>query len=229
MTHDPLVPPAPLRDGRAVVEQLRARVQSGALGPGCWLRESALAAELGVSRTPVREGLRVLAAEGLIELVPNRGARVLAWTPQEVEETYRLRALLEGEAAALAARRASPAQVLAMEQAQDRYETCIAAQALPRERAACNDAFHAAVLAGAGSPRLGQLLAVLSSAPLTLRAIGIYSDDDVRRSVLQHRDIVTAVREGDDQLAAAAMRSHLLAARYVALRAAPPRAGDDQG
>lgn len=201
------------------MERLRTRLLSGTVPPGTWLREAALAAQLGVSRTPVREALRTLAAEGLIEHVPNRGARVLSWTADEVEETYRLRALLEGEAAALAARRASPEHVLAMEQAQQRYEATIAAGAQPRERAVCNDAFHAAVLAGARSPRLALLLATISSAPLSLRAIGLYDDDDIARSVLQHRDVVTAVRAGDDQLAAAAMRSHLLAARYVALRA----------
>ena len=201
-----------------VLAGLRERLASGAIPPGSWLRESALAAELGVSRTPVREALRTLAAEGLIEHVPNRGARVLTWTRDEVDETYRLRALLEGEAAALAARRATPEQVLAMEDAQATYEKSIERRAQPVTRASCNDAFHAAVVAGAGAPRLSMLLATLSSAPLTLRAIGVYSDDDVARSVLQHRDIVNAVREGDDQLAAAAMRSHLLAARYVALR-----------
>ena len=77
---------------------------------------------------------------------------------------------------------------------------------------------HAAVVAGACSPRLQLLLSAISSAPLTLRAIGVHSDDDIQPSLLQHRDIVTAVRAGDDQLAAATMRSHLLAARCIALR-----------
>ena len=218
MTQDPAGAPALPPEKPLVMEQLRARVLSGTVPPGTWLRESALAAELGVSRTPVREALRTLAAEGLIEHVPNRGARVLSWTADEVAETYRLRALLEGEAAALAARRASREQVVDMEQAQERYEASIAVGARPRERAGCNDAFHAAVVAGACSPRLSLLLSTISSAPLTLRAIGVYSDDDIQRSVLQHRDIVTAVRAGDDQLAVAAMRSHLLAARYIALQ-----------
>lgn len=202
----------------SVLAGLRARVLSGTVPPGSWLREAALAGELGVSRTPVREALRTLAAEGLIEHVPNRGARVLSWTAQEVEETYRLRALLEGEAAARAARWASSEQLRVMEQAQQCYEEAVAAGARARERAGCNDAFHAAVVAGSDSPRLSLLLSTISSGPLTVRAIGVYSDDDVQRSVLAHRDIVTAVRARDDQLAAAAMRSHLLAACYVALR-----------
>lgn len=197
------------------MDALRARLLAGQLAPGSWLRESALAEELGVSRTPVREAFRTLAAEGLVVLVPRRGARVVVWSAEDVDETYRLRALLEGEAAALAARRATPEQVREMRAAQDRYEASISAQARPDVRAGCNDSFHAAVVAGSGSGRLAALLAVIAAPPLTVRALGSYTEDDVRRSVLQHRDVLTAVEAGDDQLASAAMRSHLLAARYV--------------
>lgn len=200
---------------RPVVDDLRMRLLSGSFPPGAWLRETALAVELGVSRTPVREAFRTLAAEGLVVLEPRRGARVVEWTADDIDETYRLRALLEGEAAALAARRARPRQIQAMHEAQDRYEASIAAGARPDERAGCNDAFHAAVVEGSNSARLPGLLAVIASPPLTVRALGRYTADDVRRSVLQHRDVLTAVEVGDDQLASAAMRSHLLAARYV--------------
>lgn len=199
---------------------IRERIASGELSPGSWLRESALAVELGLaSRTPVREALRTLAAEGLVELVANRGARVVPWTADDIDETYRLRALLEGEAAGLAARRATPDQARAMALAQERYEDSIAAGAPAVERAGCNDAFHAAVVAASGSTRLPVLLAVVTSAPLVARAIGSYSADGLRRSVLQHRDVLTAVQQGDEALAVSAMRSHILAARYVAVGA----------
>lgn len=201
----------------AVHAVLRERIASGRLAAGDWLREAHLAAELGTSRTPVREALRALAAEGLVELVHHRGARVVPWSAADLDETYRLRALLEGEAAGLAAGRASPADLAAMAQAQARYERSIAEGAPTVERAGCNDAFHAAVLAASGSTRLPVLLAVVTSAPLRARAIGSYTADDLQRSVLQHRDVLTAVREGDAALAVAAMRSHILAARYVAM------------
>lgn len=212
----------PLRSGAstAVVHgALRERIGSGELPPGAWLRESHLAAQLGTSRTPVREALRALAAEGLVELVHNRGARVATWSPADVDETYRLRALLEGEAAGLAARRATPDQVAALTESQARYERSIADGAPAVERAGCNDAFHAAVVAASGSARLPVLLSVVTSAPLVARAIGSYSADDLQRSVLQHRDVLTAVQRGDEALAVAAMRSHILAARYVAMQA----------
>lgn len=216
-----VTPPASRAGARETAHAaLRERIASGALPPGSWLRESALAVELGLaSRTPVREALRTLAAEGLVELVANRGARVVPWTADDVDETYRLRALLEGEAAGLAARRATAEQARAIEVAQERYEASIAAGAPAVERAGCNDAFHAAVVAASGSTRLPLLLAVVTSAPLVARAISSYSADDLRRSVLQHRDVLTAVQQGDEALAVSAMRSHILAARYVAVDA----------
>ena len=206
------------------VTALRERIASGVLAPGDWLREAAVAEELGLSRTPVREALRTLAAEGLVELVHHRGARVLSWSAADIDETYRLRALLEGEAAGLAARRATDADLAAMRDAQERYERSVA-EGLPAvERAGCNDAFHAAVLAASGSGRLPVLLGVVTSAPLRARAIGGYAEADLQRSVIQHRDVLTAVEQRDEALAVAAMRSHILAARYVAMQAADPAA-----
>lgn len=201
--------------GRAY-EALRQGIADGRHAPGDWLREGPLAQALGLSRTPVREALRALAAEGLVELVHNRGARVVRWTADDVEETYRLRALLEGEAASLAARRASAADRLLLEQTHLAYAQSVG-QARPTvEQAALNDAFHAAVLHAAASPRLVALHAVITSAPLVARALAGYDDIDRQRSVLAHADILLAVRTGDDGLARAAMAAHILAARHVA-------------
>jgi DNA-binding GntR family transcriptional regulator len=203
-------------------DALRQRIATGGLAPGTWLREAALAEDLGLSRTPVREALRTLAAEGLVELVHHRGARVLSWSAEDIDETYRLRALLEGEAAGLAARRATALDLAAMSEAQERYERSVA-EGLPAvERAGCNDAFHAAVIAASGSSRLPVLLGVVTSAPLRARAIGGYAEADLQRSVIQHRDVLTAVEQRDEALAVAAMRSHILAARYVAMQGADP-------
>lgn len=199
---------------------VRDGIAQGRLSPGEWLREAALAEGLGLSRTPVREALRVLAAEGLVELVHNRGARVVRWTAEDIAETYRLRALLEGEAAALAARRATPEQVATLKRTCLEHAQSVADHLPAVEQAACNDAFHAAVLQAAGSPRLVGLHAVVTSAPLVARALSRYDDVDLQRSVLAHRDVLLAVQQGDTELAAAAMRAHILAARHAAARAA---------
>src|ERR1700712_3125935 len=103
--------PAPPAHTRLAYEELKERIASGAVPPGEWLREYTVATSLGLSRPPVREALPPLAAEGVVELVHNRGARVVDWTPEDIDEAYRLRALIEGYGAGLAARRADEAHV----------------------------------------------------------------------------------------------------------------------
>lgn len=199
-------------------EAIRERIASGAYAPGLWLPEPMVAASLGLSRTPVREALRMLAAEGSVELIHNRGARVATWDAADIEEVYRLRALLEGHGAALAARNAAPEQVAEIQALQLRYEASIGASASARTAVQCNNDFHAAVLRASGSPRLTTLLDTIWSTPLVTQALQRYTEDDRRRSIVQHRDIITALHQRDDALAGAAMRSHILAARYSALR-----------
>ena len=201
---------------RVAYDALRERIASGGLGPGTWLREHTVATSLGLSRTPVREALRLLAAEGVVELVHNRGARVVSWSAEDIDEAYRLRALIEGYGAGLAATRADAECVAELRGLQERYERALDEQ--DPAVGACNDDFHAAVLAASGSTRLPTLMAVVSSAPLVRRVLQSYDDDDRRRSVMAHRDVITAIANGDADLATSAMSSHILAARYSALR-----------
>ena len=203
---------------RRAYEAIRDGITFGTHEPGEWLREASVADDLGVSRTPVREALRMLASEGMVELVHNRGARVVRWSAEDIDEVYRLRALLEGQGAAMAARRALPAQVDHLDELEARFEESLSQDA--PVWAGCNDALHAAILACASSPRLTTLLDVVSSAPLVTRVMQRYGADDLARSVLQHRDVLTAIRHHDEDLAEAAMRGHILAARYVARRLA---------
>ena len=218
---------------RVAYAALRERIASGGLGPGTWLREHTVATSLGLSRTPVREALRLLAAEGVVELVHNRGARVVSWSAEDIDEAYRLRALIKGYGAGLAAARADAACVAELRSLQERYEQALDAQdpqptssdpttapmtSAPMTSAQCNDDFHAAVLAASGSARLPVLVAAVSSAPLVRRVLHSYDDDDRRRSVMAHRDVITAIANGDADLATSAMSSHILAARYSALR-----------
>jgi len=205
---------------RVAYAALREQIGAGELEPGTWLREHTVATSLGLSRTPVREALRLLAAEGAVELVHNRGARVVSWSAEDIDEAYRLRALIEGYGAGLAAARADSACVAELRELQERYERA-PDEHDPRAAASarCNDDFHAAVLAASGSARLPVLVAMVSSAPLVRRVLRSYDDDDRKRSVLAHRDVITAIANGDEALATSAMSSHILAARYSALRA----------
>lgn len=88
---------------KLVAEELRAAILDGRFKPGEWLRQEKLAQELGVSQMPVREALKELAAEGLIEHVPYRGVRVVALSTEDIEDLYEHRAFLESRAAQMAA------------------------------------------------------------------------------------------------------------------------------
>jgi DNA-binding GntR family transcriptional regulator len=203
---------------RLAYEAVKERIASGAVMPGEWLREHTVATSLGLSRTPVREALRLLAAAGVVELVHNRGARVVDWTSEDIDEAYRLRALIEGYGAGMAARQAGPTCVPELRTLQDRYERALVEDGPATTPAQCNNDFHAAVLAASGSARLSALVAMVSSAPLVSRVLHGYSDDDRRRSVMAHRDVITAIDNGDEDLATSAISSLILAARFTALR-----------
>src|SRR6478735_6294634 len=135
---------APRANTRLAYDAIRARIMAGEVAPGQWLRESTVAGSLGLSRTPVREALRMLATEGVVEMVPNRGARVVSWTSADIDDVYRLPALLEGHGAALAARAATSEQVSHIRRLGEIYERAIDS-AVPGhdETARCNTEFHA--------------------------------------------------------------------------------------
>lgn len=102
----------------AVADQLRAAIQTGALKPGAWLRQERLAQELGVSQMPVREALKELIAEGLIEHLPYRGVRVVEFSPDDVGEVYAHRSFLESRAAFLAAKQITAQEIALLKELQ---------------------------------------------------------------------------------------------------------------
>lgn len=201
--------------GEKVYLALRARILSGELGPNSTLREQALAQELGVSRTPVREALRRLDEAGLVTFVPNRGATVVAWTIEQVRETYFVRASLESRAAGLAATRISVAELGRLAELIDAMEPFLTAvdDAGLAELGRLNAEFHRIVVAASRSPQLVALTSSVSRVPLMAAAFRRDGGDFRARSNHQHRDILTALRTGDTVWAEVAMRSHVLGAR----------------
>lgn len=201
-------------------EGLRTRILSGALTAGERLGEEELAEALGISRTPVREALRRLAAEGLVELLPNRGARVPRWDEDDVNDIFDLRALLESHGARHAATSSDETLIprleslcASMEQVHGSMQDV---QDLAR-LASINRDFHAAVVAGAGSPRLSALVASLVNVPVIMQTFKQYSPEALQRSLRHHREIVDALVVGDGDWACAVMRSHVYAARHQIL------------
>lgn len=205
----------------SVYDALVALIADGELRPGEWLREEAVSKLLGTSRTPVREALRSLAADGLVELVHNRGARVRNWSSAQIVETYSLRAVLEGFAARQASERRRPDAVAQLRSVQDELEAALEARAegyLDRV-AELNAEFHRTVLKMADSPLLEGFVETLSSLPLVRRAFRGYTEADLLRTIVSHRDIIRGIETSSADLAEAAMRGHILAAASPASNA----------
>lgn len=198
------------------IDRLRRRIVAGTLLPGDRLGEAELAAELGVSRTPVREALRTLAAQGLVEVLPNRGARVTAWTPEDLSEVYELRIVLESHAARRAATTATPATLTVLAEACDRMESAVAGDRLD-DLTEWNRRFHQEIVSAARSPRLTTMLESVVYWPMALRTFGCYDPPELARSMHQHRDILAAFHAGDPDWAGGVMTSHIAAARNLLL------------
>jgi DNA-binding GntR family transcriptional regulator len=142
---------------RVVADQLRAALQRGELKPGEWLRQERLAQELGVSQMPVREALKELAAEGLIEYLPFRGVRVLEYTADDVEDLYAQRSFLEGRAAGYAAQRITPEETSTLEDLQAQMKKRLGPRHIAEYRE-LNRQFHETISAASRRPYLMRAL-----------------------------------------------------------------------
>jgi DNA-binding GntR family transcriptional regulator len=201
---------------------VRDLILHGDLPAGARLGEVELADRLGVSRTPVREALTRLAAEGLVEIVPNRGARVSSWTVAELEGVFDLRSALEPRLTGLAVPRAEPADVAVLE---DLAAAMVQAGSPGPDQdldalVPLNRRFHDRLVAIADQPALATALAGAVHAPIQLRNFHAYDDASLRRSLAHHVEIVAAIQAGDPAWAQAVMTAHIHNARAVMLRAA---------
>lgn len=203
-------------------DAVRELILRGELAAGSRLGETELAERLGVSRTPVREALARLAAEGLVEIVPNRGARVSSWTVAELQEVFDLRAALEPRLTALAVPRARPGDVDVL----DDLAHAMLRAGLPGPHqdldavVPLNRRFHAHLVTVAAHPAMAGALAGAVHAPIVLRNFHAYDDAALRRSLAHHVEIVAAVRAGDPDWARAVMTAHIHNARAVMVRTA---------
>jgi DNA-binding GntR family transcriptional regulator len=198
---------------------IRSSIISGEFARGQRLREEQLASIVGVSRTPVREALRRLDAEGLVEFAPNRGARVTAWSGQELHELYEMRAMLEGYGARLAATRVSPEDLEELAALARRMETLSRRGASAAdELTTANGQFHRALVTASGNVQLDTLVRSMMDVALITRTFQRYSPSRMRASAAQHTEIVEALRAGDAEWADAVMRTHILAARSTVLQ-----------
>jgi DNA-binding GntR family transcriptional regulator len=219
------VPLAALDDQQQLTDRVHAAlheaITSGRLAPHERIKQEQIAAELGVSRTPVREALHLLEREGLVRLVPRRGALVLGFTAADVRELYELRELLEPAAAALATARATE---------DERAEVQRLARLTEKRRNAfdSNRDFHRAVCHPCAN---GLVMQTLDSVWTHRAAPGLFSYQAapagaVERMAAEHAEIAHAFATGDAARVQALVHDHVRGAGEDALESLPSR-GDD--
>jgi DNA-binding GntR family transcriptional regulator len=209
-----LLPPLEAEDSLSLAERayrrLRDAIARGQLAAGTKVSERGLAVQLGISAQPVREALRRLEADGMVLTTPRSGTVVAEFGPEKLAEMGRIRAGLEGAAAALAAERADDAALAAME-AQLAVMREATAAADTARLATANERFHALLHAAAGNGFLERSLTALRAYDHFNRVQALESTpQELPKALAEHEGIVAALRERDPDLAEARMRAHVL-------------------
>ena len=207
------VTPSPRLPHRALYEEvaelLRLRIYKRELEPGSWIDELKIAQEYGISRTPLREALKVLAAEGLVTMKVRRGAYVTEVSNQDLADVYHLLSLLESDAAAVVAERASAAELAELQQLHQELE----AAALPGQEDtypffAINERFHMRLLAIANNRWRDQMVADLRKVMKLNRQNSLLKTGRIEESLAEHRAIMHALNARDPPASAQQMRAH---------------------
>jgi DNA-binding GntR family transcriptional regulator len=198
----PIAPRALYQD---VAERLRQQIVRRELEPGSWIDEQRLASEFGISRTPMREALKVLAAEGLVTMKVRRGAYVTEVSRDDVAQVYHLLALLESDAAGTVARRADDAQ---RERLRALHAQLEAACAERETFFAINERWHLALLEIAANRWSSQIVADLRKVMRLSRHHSLFKQGRVADSLAEHRAIMDAIAARDGEAATALMRRH---------------------
>ena len=214
-------PPLSRTASAAATDVIREAIVDGRLVPGQRLKEVQLANELGISRTPIREALLLLQAEGLVEATPNRGSTVRAYDVGELEDMYELRAVLEGHAARRAATRITDDALRELRASCARFQELVTGHRAGEgvtELVEENGVFHEIVLDACGSHRLTGMVRQVVVAPLVYRSYIWYSPEQARLSLHAHTQLVHTLERGDGERADAIMREHVFQARDVLVR-----------
>ncbi len=201
----PLRPLAPRALYQDVAESLRQQIYARRLEPGHWIDEQKLCAEFGISRTPLREALKVLAAEGLVTMKVRRGAYVTEMSPDDVAQVYHLLSLLESDAASELALRISDADCRRLAALHAQLE----AQVDDREAFfATNERFHLLLLDIAGNRWRSQIVADLRKVMKLNRHLSLFKQGRLSDSLAEHRELMAAIEARDSAAAARLMQAH---------------------
>lgn len=191
-----------------VVERLRDLIVEGELEPGKRVPERVLCERFGISRTPLREALKVLASEGLVELLPNRGAVVAPLTVVELDEIIEVMVALEGLAGLLAASRMSDAGLVEVKALHYEMLACHARADL-HSYFKLNQAIHLAIIEGAGNATLAQTYGALNGRIRRFRYMANLSGERWDHAVAEHEEILAALTRRDSALLSRLLSDHL--------------------
>ena len=208
----PVVPPSaaarpfsPRALYQEVAERLREQIYARLLQPGSWIDEMKLCAELGISRTPLREALKLLATEGLVTMKLRRGAYVTEVSADDVSQVYHLLALIESDAAATVARHASDEQLAGLAKLHIKLEAQVRKRS---EFFATNEAFHIALLHIAGNRWALQMVTDLRKVMKLNRHHSLFKQGRLADSLAEHRALMRALEARDGAAAARLMKAH---------------------
>jgi DNA-binding GntR family transcriptional regulator len=210
-----MTPKSDTGQGRDAYDRLIAEIRQGQLRPGDRLTETDLAERLGISRTPVREAIRLLESDGLVDHQPRAGARIRRLDLAEVTELYEMRAVLEGTAARFAARAAYDSELAEL----DAINAEMAAGAHDAERLYhANRQFHGVLLNAARNRFLWRSVEAVQKTLLILGRSTMEEADRAQAAVDEHGLILRALHAHDGDAAEAAMRRHIEAAHRARLK-----------
>jgi DNA-binding GntR family transcriptional regulator len=208
---------------------IRSMILSGELSPGTQIREESLAERCGVSRTPVRDALRRLEADQFIRRSDTQRSFVADWSLDDVEDAFKLRAMLEAHAASRAATRISWDQ---LERLRGHNKAILRAMSGDKADVPSflehNREFHRVIVEAAGSDRLAAMLTQVTEQPVVLRTALHYDRDNLQRSWHEHEELLAAFAHRDADWAAAVMTGHIRRAFHAYAEAHQRGAGQTQ-
>lgn len=194
-----------------VTATLESEILTGKLASGTALTEQSLSKRLGVSRTPIRAALHTLAEEGLINLIPNRGAVVVGVTREDLIDIYKIRMRLEGLASALAAERISREDLATLRESVELAEFYISRNDTEHLKE-LDTQFHAIIYRASGNRMLNKTLSELHRNIISYRKMSLSVPGRLERSVGEHREILKAIEAGDAERADSLTCAHVAAA-----------------
>lgn len=203
---------APTALYQEVAERLRQRIFAHELTPGTWIDEQKLAEQYGISRTPLREALKVLASEGLVELKPRRGCYVTEISYQDIDDIFPLIAMLEGRCAIDAVRRATKADIAALKAIHEKLEKAAKEGRIDAFFEA-NQEFHRRIQELANNRWMLSVIQDLRKVLKMSRMHSLSLEGRLQQSLDEHRSIMAAFEAGDAVRAEKAMHDHLLSGR----------------